>query len=407
MSFIFKHVKKTKSNVLYITILILLFLLFGVQAFKVAFVRHWPDLGIYLAATKQFLHGNNPYVIIVHGGFIYPLTLTYLLIPLALIHSYISQFIWYILSVGAYIYSVASFQKIFKIPKENQLIITFIITLLFVSIIQDDLIHSNINLIILALTIASFSKLLDNNIFLGLILLSLAISIKLSPIVLFLWVILFSFKKKYNIKSAFINVSILITLISVFIVLIPFLVHGTKVLEWYNYYYDNFLLQQMKFSGVSKYNFTLAGGINTLLGQGEYPSFTLKLMSGLLLCILPTWIALFRNMIIPSFLLCLQIIPLTGTNGEQHHLVFLIPSFVYILNIAYKNTLILNRSILKFNPKYFTLLCLVLATFLLMILWGNNVPYIPIEMFGLLSVFALTVLFALNETKFERTNIYC
>jgi hypothetical protein len=163
----------------------------------------------------------------------------------------------------------------------------------------------------------------------------------------------------------------------------------------------------MKFSGVSKYNFTLAGGINTLLGQGAYPSFTLKLMSGLLLCILPSWIALFRNRIIPSFLLCLQIIPLTGTNGEQHHLVFLIPSFVYILNIAYKNTLILNRSELKFNPKYFTLLCLVLATFLLMILWGNNVPSIPIEMFGLLSVFSLTALFAINEYKFQRTTTSC
>lgn len=394
-------VHKSKLNLLSIVLFSLLFLLFGYQTYKIAFVKQWPDFGIYIAASKQLLSGLNPYLRVVHGGYIYPLTLSYILIPLTFINSYISQFIWYILSVGCYVYTTYTLAQLLNIPPRNQLLITLIVTILFVSIIQDDLIHSNINLIILALTISALKYVISKRVYLGLIFLALATSIKLSPIVLTLWIVLYALSDKRNIKNGVLHLLLFFAFVLTFTAIIPYLIHGNVVVTWYEYYYNNFLLEQMKYSGVSKYNFTLAGGINTIFGVAKYPTFSLKLISGVLLCIFPAIIALIRKGFVASYLLCLQIIPLTGTNGEQHHLVFLIPAVFYMLNLAYNIKPQSGRITSFISGKFFKYFVLGIAICQLLILWGNNVPNIPLEMFGLVIIYTLTFCFAFNESKLK------
>jgi hypothetical protein len=391
--------KQNKIFLLITLLLVLIFILFGYQAYKIAFEKNWSDLAIYTAASKQILTGDNPYLKIVHGNYIYPLTLSYLLVPITFLHPYLIHIIWYLLSITAYYYSITILFELFNTPQKRQLNIGVVITILFISIIQDDLIHSNINLIILFLTVLSARYLLIQKYILSLLFLSLAIALKLSPIVLSMWVAL-SIQTKFKSLYKTINYSLVLMLfVFTLTIAIPYILHGFQVITWYEYYFDNFILNQLKFAGTTKYNITLAGGINTMIGNHSSPSFSLKLLCGLLLCIFPFIVAVVKNNIKGTYTLFMLIILLTGTNAEQHHFVFIIPSIVLLLSKFHNNKLVLGTMIIPFNNKNLFIINILACIFILMILWGNNVAIIPIEMFGLLSIFILTFVFLFYEER--------
>lgn len=370
--------KQYNSKILSIVLFVILFILFGYQAYKIAFIKQWPDFGIYIAASKQFFLGNNPYIPVVHADYIYPLFLSVILFPLTLIPPIAAQFIWYILSVTSLIYAIILMMRILEVTNKTQYFVSTMVVILFISIIQDDLMHSNINSIILFLCTLSLYQIKNNNNIFGLIALSLAVSIKIIPIVLCLWIVAINiFGSKFN-KNNLLNPIYLTAFILLFTIVIPYIFQGNQIFDWYNYYYNHFITQQMAQSGTSKYNLTLAGGFYSMLSNNpnSSPPFIIKIISGITLCLFPIILLIKTRNIIYPFILCLIIMLLVDTNAEQHHLLLLLPAFILLINfiINMNNQVKLKKISLS----------VFLPVIMLMILWGNKIKLIPVEMFGLL-----------------------
>lgn len=380
-----KQSKFNVSKILYSTLFTALFLLFGYQAYKLAFIKGWPDLGIYMAATEQFYAGANPYEVVVHGSYIYPVFLCYILVPLTLIPPIIVQLIWYLISVASLVFSSIIIMKLLNVDKSKYMFFMAVISIIFISVIQDDLMHSNINSIILFLCVLGLYFIKKSQNIEGILFLSIAAAIKVSPIVFVIWLVIVFWTSKYGKFSVIVKAILMLTLILLLAFVIPYIIHGNEVIDWYAYYYENFIKKQMLHTGSSKYNFTLAGGLSSVIvGRDTPPGLFIKLLAGVVLCRLPLLFSSKTNDKTSSFIMFLVIILLTGTNGEQHHLILIIPAYIFIL--AFINSDMTNS--FKISDKAVKwLLSLSLPISMLMILWGNNVKVFPVEMSGLLLIY--------------------
>ena len=157
------------------------------------------DFSAYWSATRDFLHGRNPYIPLYSGSdgiaFIYPPSFFWLMGWIAFFSANVSQIIFTLLSVLCFLSTLHIF-----LPRHfnyrNQFLF-WIAILLFISAqsTQITFFLGQINFLVLALCLLSFSSLNQRREFMAGLFLGMAISIKLMPIILLLG---YFFDRKYK-----------------------------------------------------------------------------------------------------------------------------------------------------------------------------------------------------------------
>lgn len=346
------------------------FILNFYQAYRLAIVKNWADSETYLLSGKALLEGTHPYITDAHWSYLYPLTLASILSPFAYIPEIVFISFWYCLSFCALLFSILKINNLLQLNKNQNYQVLLSINLLFISVIQSDFMYGQINSIILFLIIFAFDTLLKNK-SVGAWFLGLGVSIKLMPIALSPFVFMFGSKRVIH----------LVLSVLIFTVVIPYLLAGEEIFDYYDYWLDNIILNELSKGDKSSNSFSLAGALANLFGFNSAPTI-LKVVSGAFLLSFPAFAAFKRNYI-ESVILAISLIPLTSTKSEAHHLIFLIPNTILVTKY-----LLLNRFIFKTNKFSKKILAwAILIVLQMMILWGNKLDLLPLDAIGILSYF--------------------
>ena len=357
-------------------VVVLFLIMIGLNAYqtwRIAFVRHEADFPAYLAGAHGFLNGTNPYAptavppyntIENYRPFIYPLFIAWLWVPFALLPPILASLVWYLLSVAILVKVLRLLAKLLLLTDERHRLIFYgFLSILFVSVIQSDLMFGQMNIFVLLLLLLGVEHLEKTPMKSGLGF-GAAISAKFMPLVLLPVVLLRS-------PRAFI-----VTMLSivVFAVLIPFLIAGPKIIEYYQYWFNNTIFNEIGQRNEYGYtSFDVASVLAQLMGM-SWPTTIMRAACGLILLVFPL-ILLKKGSHLHAFFLAFVLLPLTATRSEPDHLVILMPAVGLLLAFMLKN-----------NAKAWTWCGLVALQ--LTILWGYN-KAIPFDTFGMLVLFAI------------------
>jgi hypothetical protein len=375
--------RRILSTVLLRRILLLLFLIMiglnAYQTWRIAFVRHEADFPAYLAGAHGLLNGTNPYAPTAippyntpenYRPFIYPLFIAWLWIPFALLPPLVASLLWYIFAVAIFFKVLQLLAELLQLKDERQRLLFYgVLSILFVSVIQSDLMFGQLNLLVLLLLLLGV-KYFEASPMKSALAFGAAIGSKLMPLVVLPIIVL---------KS--IRVSLL-TMLSIVLLtfVVPFLIAGTKIIGYYQYWINNTISGEFAHTKYGYSSFDVAGVLSQLSGN-DYPSTLLRLICGLVLLIFPLLLLKKGNQLTACFLAFL-LIPLTATRSEPDHLIILMPAMGLLV-----------AHFLKIEAKawsWFGLLALQLT-----ILWGYN-RAIPFDTAGMLVLFGIVFIIGLR-----------
>jgi hypothetical protein len=332
----------------------------GYQTWRFMLVGDFPA---YLSAAHGLLDGTNPYTPAIPppNPFIYPLFIAWLWIPFALIPPIVAAFIWFLLSVAILLKVLQLLTRLLKLEDERQkLLFSGALLVLFVSIIQFDVMYGQINLFVLLLLLLGVERLEKSPLQSGLSF-GMAMSAKLMPFIMLPVIAM----RRPRIA--------LVVIVSVFLLTcgVPYLIAGPKIIGYYQFWFNNILASE---HGEPMYlSFDFAGVLAQLAGMA-HPTIAMRLVCGLLLLSFPI-ILLKRGNMLAAFFLAFMLLPLTATYSEPHHLIVLMPAMGLLL-----------ATMLKRGAKW-TKWCGVLAI-QLSILWGYK-KAIPFDTAGMLVLFGI------------------
>lgn len=195
------------------------------------------------------------------------------------------------------------------------------------AILQDNFLNGQVNILLLFICTLFLKYLLNGNVLVASLYLAIAISIKLTPAILLFFLL---FNKNYKAVS--------LTLVFSFILIIgfPYLITKEKSLLFYKYYLDTFIL-------------------NRTPGDHEITGFSLTYFFGFINSKISIFLSLsvmlllnFWNQIhskiqsiairkVILFSLYLISILLISPMSEGHHLIFILPAYLFLLNLIVKN----------------------------------------------------------------------
>lgn len=389
-----KIINKKNTQIIIVILLSLVCIVFFIQMLGKANRENGYDFTSYLISSKALLTGNNPYLTNSPFPYIYPLFLASVLTPFTYLPYTINHVIWFILNVSSLCLSIYFLQKQFyncAEPKGPFLFALFLIVILIINPIQNNLLNGQVNFIVVLFCVLFFYYD-DKNILLSSVSLAIAISIKIVPLIFLLYLI--SEKKYYSIL-----ITILFSFLFVFI--LPYLFAGIKIIEYYKYYSNNFIFSSFSKTGYntdslyfSLYDF-LIRIFPVLNSLGIY----LKLFLAAIIISPVIYLhSIFlksgisqRKLIIFS-LLSLSVL-LISPSSETHHLVFLIPSiFLIIINIYEKN---INR--IRFVFYY--------VSFFILFWTGSIYKYSPFIFLSLITLFIITITISKNKIRLANEKI--
>ncbi len=221
-----------------ISIVVLIIIVFLIQMYSKAYRGDGIDFTSYLLSSKAFLAGNNPY----HTGspfiYIYPLFLTSVLIPLTVLPYWLSLLIWFLIGVLSFYLSIAIIIKLKKdevhISQSQASGLLILLLIIFLSnILQNNLLNGQVNILVMLLSILFFYFFVENKLILASAFLAVAISIKIVPVIF----LIVSIKKKNFPLLLYTFLFVLILCI-----LLPYLINGHNVFEYYQDYLNEFVL---------------------------------------------------------------------------------------------------------------------------------------------------------------------
>ncbi len=325
-----KSHKYLKTIISAIAALIIVLLL--VQTFHRSSRDIGNDLTCYLIASKIFFSGNNPYQIDSIFPYIYPQFFNIIIYPFTIIPYWIAVLIWFTLGVFALFFSVRFFLKNLDKKISNKNIISYfsIITILLFAILQDNFLNGQVNILVLFFLILFLNFSSQNKVFLSSLFLAFAISIKITPVIFLAYLLI---QKKYKIFVLTILLSI------TFIIILPYFFTGNNSLKYYEYYLSTFILhratnfnQELQHIGFS---------LTALLGN-FFPklaiviSLTVIMFFNILFQIKKSTLPInFKNSLL--FSLFLISILLISPMSEGHHLIFVLPSIIFLLYYFFEN----------------------------------------------------------------------
>ena len=328
-------------------VFILLLIVFLVQMYQRAYRDNGIDFTSYLLSSKALLKGTNPYETGSPFQYIYPLFLTFILIPLTELPYWFSLILWYITGVLSFYYSVFFTLKIYK---KGDLDLTlflglpfFLLVIILSNVIQNNLLNGQVNFIVFILSILFFYFYLEKKTLLASFCLAVAISIKIVPA---LFLILVFRKERLPV--------LWYTLLFVIIlcVVLPGTIQGLKIFDYYKEYVNKFVIAGINETPSAlndhSFFFTLYGFVIYL-----FP----VLIKIKLLKIIFSAIAIIavitinykspiekhgKNAPFIMSLLFLSIL-LIGPMSETHHLIYILPALCLVLYDFLINKVKMNK----------------------------------------------------------------
>lgn len=318
-----------------IVILIILTLVTLAQVYRKAYRRGGYDFTCYLTATKAFWNGQNPYLAPNSFPFIYPLFFAFSLYPLAILPYWLANVLWFLLNLLALGVSVRIclgwMRKIipWDDPRAAIAPVFFVIIAMF-SVLQNHFLNGQVNLLVLLLCLLFFTFQQENKPIASGVMLALAILIKLVPAIFLLYLVL---RKQYRILAVT-GLGILVG------ILLPYLVAGNTIFEFYRGYVNTFLLPGL--TGVdtaqkTRVCFTIKGLVKSI-----WPAYGRHIIVTLISVGVPfvtlLWVersALSKNLAAPFqfqyFGVYFPIMLLMSPMSETHHLVYLLPVVMLVI----------------------------------------------------------------------------
>ncbi|HBR12473.1 MAG TPA: hypothetical protein DD740_09820 [Chryseobacterium sp.] len=329
---IFSSLKALK-NKFFPTVILLSFatvVLIFVQTFRKAFRPVGYDFTCYLNSSKDFFEGKNPYTIEGVFPFIYPQFFDVIIYPFTFLPYWLAVFLWIIITYFSLFFTIKILLKIFDSAKsdfKNTLIYFSVINLLMFAILQDNFLNGQVNILLLFICTLFLKSLLKDNILLASLYLAIAISIKLTPAILLFFLL---FGRNYK---AFFLTSVLSI---VFVIGLPYLITKEKSLEYYKYYLDTFILHRT--AGEHE----VTGFSLTYFFSFINPDIAIFL-SVFIMLVLNFWnqmcskienIAVRKTILFSLYLISILLI---SPMSEGHHLILILPAYLFLLNLIVKN----------------------------------------------------------------------
>jgi hypothetical protein len=206
-----------------------------VQAFHNAYRLEGYDFTPRLEAAKALVGGSNPYALSTPFPLTYPMFICVLLIPLAWLPYWLSNFLWFALSAACLWFSTRFILEIYepRLTRGNFKKIFVLCFLLSLNLVQNNFANGQVNFFVVALCVLSLKCLLEKRPVIAGWLLAGAISVKLTPLILAGYLF---FKKEWT-ALAWTLVGTL-----VFILGLPYLFGGSAVLDDYHGYLSNYVI---------------------------------------------------------------------------------------------------------------------------------------------------------------------
>ncbi len=346
------HNSKVNFAVLLVTLVVVI--LFFIQMYGKANREGGYDFSSYLLSSKALLNGTNPY----HTGspytFIYPLYLPVLLIPLALSPYWLANAVWFLINIGSLLTALACIVSVGRsslsydwlMYKDKAFLPIFIVFLLFLNTIQNNLLNGQVNFLVICLCSAFCYYYLTQRDVMAALMLASAIAIKLTPLIFLFYLI---------VERKPLIILITITFSFAMVLIIPYLFAGNGLIVLYNDYVQTVVLST--FSNSSTENqpdlfFTL-GGFLKYVAPEVFRGFWPTVLSSTIVvagCMFIHRKYIQRhssNRVLP-FLVYMVSILMISPMSETHHLAFLlIPCSVLVLFVV--NGAILNNSLWRWG----------------------------------------------------------
>ncbi len=383
-----KHWVKVVSAIL----LAGLCILFLIQMYSKAYRDIGYDFTSYLLAAEAIYNGANPFITDTVFPYVYPMFFAFVLIPLSFLPYWLSNLLWYIISIASLMGSIFFVIKISsKKINTNFGIHLFvplaIAILLMTTVIQNHLLNGQVNFLVLFFCILFLKYDQEDNFVLSAMFLALAAAIKLVPLIFFLFLLL-----RGKFKTLFLS-----GFLFVLFCLLPYITLGENLFVVYGEYINGFIYG--KFAGNALDHpmyYTLHGFLKqTISVFVDIPH--LKILStGMVILSLVT-VDFFvirkngkKNSLWSSHLYFIAILFISPLS-ETHHLSFIIPLFLLlVLKFLYDST---STTLIRFSPLILFVTCLYIGK-------SFNGPFFFI---GLLVLFITVARLALSKNNSQAT----
>ena len=371
-----------------ITILIILVIISFIQTMGKAYRPDGYDLSAYLYGAQALKNGTDPYYQNLPFIYIYPLFLGFIMIPLTYLPYWSINVIWFCINITCIITSTIFILKILNInilteSKKIFLISSFLATIICFSPIHNSLLNGQVNLIVLACIVIFYQRFSTNREISSALWLSTAIAIKLTPAIFLFFLF---FRRKYSTLI----ISLFLTL---FLIFIPVVLCGEKIIDYYNFYINHFILHKFSIEKQMVTNMkevALGFNLQSVIGL-SYPialkSLPLKIFSTSTTALLVLFgeYSSSKNSNGNIFMFCAYLCAslLLSPMGENHHTVIIYPVvliYFYTFLSSYKKD---KTDKTYFN--YFILFCLCFM-FLPGLLKASTYYFFPLLLLMIMSL---------------------
>jgi hypothetical protein len=286
------------------------------------------DLTSYLLSARALAHGASPYLLATPFPYLYPATLAFLLIPLAMAPSIVALVAWFALNAFAALWSVRRVALFVRPDLEQRpetvAVLLAVFLTVFLPIVQSNLRNGQVNFVVLALCVAAA---LDQGGRVGqggwsrgsALLWSSAIAIKIVPLVLLPYFIL---RRRWP-------WIFMAAMYCVVLLLVPAVVVGSKITDIYRQYTDVLLTSTLA-TGGDPLDFSLGGAIAAVTATPATPVLRISSAAVVVGWILQADGRRLRHEHARPLTLYLLGIPLASPKSEIHHLAFLLPAATMI-----------------------------------------------------------------------------
>jgi alpha-1,2-mannosyltransferase len=208
-------------------LLIAVTIILVIQMYRCAYRPQGYDFTSYIASSRALLNGSNPYDTGSPFPYIYPLFLAFILIPLAVVPYWLSNFVWFAASFASLFLSSLVLLRIAESEVKTKLgwhiAVSGTLTLLLLgSPIQNNMGNGQVNLVVVACCVIFLHYFTRERRLLSAAWLAAAISLKLLPATLLMFVLL---RKEWR-------VALYASGLTVVFCLLPFVVVGTRLFEF-------------------------------------------------------------------------------------------------------------------------------------------------------------------------------
>lgn len=329
---------KSKKHYLLLSIAFIMIVVMIVQTYSKAYRENGYDFTSFMLSAEALVLGEDPYSTDTPFTYIYPLFLAFILIPFTMIPYWLSNTLWITLnlvSVGVIAKILNGLSQPFnRIAAGSDLVFpSVVVFLLLFSPIQSNFLNGQVNIVVLLFSVLFFRNYLRGKSLIAGTWLGAAIALKLLPAIFIVFLLL-----RRQVRVAIYSVSM-----ALLFCLLPWVITGNRLFEYYRYYAEAFLFghlfgsQAPHPSGVILNLYSVAGFIYPrLAGGGMIVKLSCTLITLGVIVLIDTNLRSKNrsNNGLGSFSVYLVGAVFMSPISETHHMILLFPA-IYILARKY------------------------------------------------------------------------